>query len=80
MKPTFQHDCERCVSFIAGLLIGAMIGAVTFGTVLDELGRSPQAMQKSAIEAGVAEWRIDAKTGVRELHWNTTATAQPEKE
>jgi hypothetical protein len=44
---------------VLGFLIGAAVGSCRCGT----------GWQEAATEAGVAEWRVDPKTGATEFVW-----------
>ena len=64
---------DERLALVCGLFISSIFAAILSAV-------STQAnCRKMAIEAGIAEWRIDAKTGETEFHYLTPA-AQREDE
>lgn len=58
---------ESTITFIIGLLVATF----ALGGLLKCSGERGMDERARAIEAGVAEWRIDAKTGVKSFHYLT---------
>lgn len=60
-----KTDNAMLLGVFIGSLMGTIITLILGDFAIDEKNR--------AIEAGVAEWRIDAKTGVRSFQYLTPA-------
>lgn len=58
------------LSFTVGVIVGSLWVAFCANDDFKEF-------RNSAIEAGAAEWTIDAKTGEREFRWIAGSTERP---
>lgn len=59
--------------FFAGWLLGVLCGGFLLILILSSQGKGPvqvrDGVRTEAIEAGVAEYRVDPKTGETSFHW-----------
>lgn len=62
---------RESAALAVGLCVGTVIGLVSMGISHHQNSR---AFQKQAIDAGAAEWTIDAKTGEIQFIWNEKGT------
>lgn len=56
---------ERLMGFICGSGLTICLWAFVAGNAFD----TAQRLRRDAIEAGVAQWTIDCKTGERRFEW-----------
>lgn len=54
---------DEVFALVFGFAAGCLFAGILFSAATERDYR------ERAIEAGVAEWRIDAKTGETEFHW-----------
>lgn len=62
-----MNDTSEIVTGVAGVIL--LVAAISGTGGLVGYGMAERSAQRAAIEANVAEWTIDAKTGVAEFRY-----------
>ena len=64
-----RKGCATAGDAIGGIVVTILLFGLMVANPIWQWHRGYWQAQEEAVEAGVAEWRIDSKTGEKSFHW-----------